>query len=419
MRSVALVYPRANLDTVPSLVGAVELLAAHDYDVEVFTTFAAGQPAPAFASPRVRLRSLGVEGALDVSTASLRNAARRVTWVPRVARAPLSRGYATLSAGLSRGSQIFAQARTGIAARPAGYRCVIGVDPDGLALAFKLARGAPVVYHSLELLLSDELSTPADERLKATERTQSRHAAFVIVQDEERARLLADDNRLPFGNMVLVPNSPPGPARRQPSKFWHERFGLSDTQRVVLHSGSLGGWTGIDDIIDSLPTWPDGWVLVVHTRYDAETSPYVERLRTRADSDRVKFSLKPVSREAYDELIDGADVGLAFYVATGDSSFTQRNIQTIGLSSGKLAYYLRAGLPVIVNGSASIASLIDAEGCGIAVEGAHDIAAALLRMDADSDAFSRRAQEFFERHLDFSRAFDEVLSRIEALDRAA
>jgi hypothetical protein len=40
-------------------------------------------------------------------------------------------------------------------------------------------------------------------------------------------------------------------------------------------------------------------------------------------------------------------------------------------------------------------------------------------MDADSDAFSRRAQEFFERHLDFSRAFDEVLSRIEALDRAA
>ena len=197
MRSVALVYPRANLDTVPSLVGAVDLLAANGYDVDVFTTFAAGQPAPAFASPRVRLRSLGVEGALDGSTASLRNAARRVTWVPRVARAPLTRGYATLSAGLSRGSQMLAQARTGLAARPAGYRCVIGVDPDGLALAFKLARGAPVVYYSLELLLSDELSTPADERLKATERTQSRRSAFVIVQDEERARLLADDNQLP------------------------------------------------------------------------------------------------------------------------------------------------------------------------------------------------------------------------------
>jgi len=41
-------------------------------------------------------------------------------------------------------------------------------------------------------------------------------------------------------------------------------------------------------------------------------------------------------------LIDGADIGLAFYVPVDGSSFTQSNVHTIGLSSGKLAYYLRA-----------------------------------------------------------------------------
>src|SRR5688500_17053564 len=128
-RTVAVVYPRANLDTVPSLVGTIELLARAGYDVDVFTTTAAGQPPPSFASDRVRLRSLGMEGALDGSTAALRG---RVRWVPRMARAPLSRGYATLSAGISRGSQMLAQARTSVMARPVGYRCVIGVDPDGL-----------------------------------------------------------------------------------------------------------------------------------------------------------------------------------------------------------------------------------------------------------------------------------------------
>src|SRR5205814_2089522 len=150
------------------------------------------------------------------------------------------------------------------------------------------------------------------------------------------------DNDLEWSRIALVPNAPIGPARRKSSRYWHTRFALPDEARVVLHSGSLGDWTGIDAIVRVVDDWPDPWVLVVHTRYDAESSAYVEGLRQRADSRRVLFSLRPVPRQDYDALIDGAQVGLAFYVPTGDSSFTQRNVQTIGLSSGKLAYYLRA-----------------------------------------------------------------------------
>jgi hypothetical protein len=156
-------------------------------------------------------------------------------------------------------------------------------------------------------------------------------------------------------------------------------------------------------------------VLVVHTRYDAESSDYVEGLRRRADPRRVWFSLKPVRRQDYDALIDGADVGLAFYVPTGGSSFTGTNVGTIGLSSGKLAYYLRAGLPVIVNRAASISAEIETAGAGVAVDHAGALGAALRHIAAEYDAMSTRACAFFDDRLAFGRAFAEVVRRVDAL----
>lgn len=412
---IGIVYPRANVDTVPSLVGAAEMLADAGYEVDLFTYTAAGQAPPAFASPRVRLRPLGVDGLIDFSTAGLRSAVKRATWLPSVARGPLVRTYKVLGAGLAGGSRLVARARSTLSEREEPFTCVIGVDPGGLALARNIARGAPLAYYSLELLLSYELSTPADRQLKAQERELTRQCAFVIVQDEARGRLLAEDNGLPFDRLVLVPNAPPGPPRREPGRFWHTRFNLPYDARVVIHSGSLGDWTGIDGLVASAATWPEPWVLVIHTRYDAESSAYVERLRSHADPERVYFSLKPLPRQDYDALIDGADVGIAFYVPSQDSAFTQRNLQILGLSSGKLAYYLRAGLPVIVNRDASIGNEVDANGMGIAVQSAQDVPSALSCIAERYAQYSDNALRFFDEHLDFRRAFSEVLQRLDSL----
>jgi glycosyltransferase involved in cell wall biosynthesis len=416
---IGIVYPSANVDTVPTLIGAAEAFAESGYDVDLFAYTRAGRLPAQFGSPRVHVRSLGVEGLADHASVGLRSLVKRARWLPNAARAPLARGYQVLGASLAHGSRLAARARTAVAEPAEPYACVIGVDPAGLALAHSLGRGAPVGYLSLELLLSYELTTSAEQELKAQERELSRQAAFVIVQDEARGRLLAEDNGIPWDQLILVPNAPPGPPRRRPSRYWHSRLALPPDARVIIHSGSLGDWTGIDAIVDSASDWPAPWVLVIHTRYDAESSAYVDDLRKRADPRRVWLSLKPVPRHEYDPLIDGADIGLAFYVPTSGSSFTQRNVQTIGLSSGKLAYYLRAGLPVIVNRAASIADTIETSGCGVAVEGSQEIGYACGQIANDYEAFSSNACTFFTERLDFRRAFDEVIRRVDKLRGSA
>ena len=138
----------------------------------------------------------------------------------------------------------------------------------------------------------------------------------------------------------------------------------------------------------------------------------MDKLRARAAADRVFFSLRPLPRQAYDALVDGADVGIAFYVPADGSAFTQENLRTIGLSSGKLAYYARAGLPVIVNDATSLGGLVADAGCGIAVESAAELGDALARVGAAYDAYSDRARQLFDERLDAAHAFGDVVRRL-------
>ncbi len=383
-------YPWPNLDTVPSLCNAVALLARAGYQVEVHTRIAAEYRPPSFDLP-------GVEVVLPRPRRDRQGIYR---FLPRRLASPV----AVLQRHLRH-----------------PYRCFIGVDPQGLVEAQALSRltRVPLVYYSLELLLSSELASPRHIELKRREVELSRRAAFTIIQDEKRAALLAKDNGLPLSRFVLVPNAPLGPARRSPSRYWHERFGLPPDRRIVLHAGSLGEWTGADAIIASVRSWPENWSLVVHTRYDTECSSQVARLRELATDGRVLFSLKPASRKEYDLMVDGADLGVAFYVPVLGSTYTQDNIATIGLSSGKVAYYLRAGLPVIVNDASTLGELVRDEGCGRSVGKAEEIGSALQAIEEGYEQYSRRALEVFDRYLDFECAFAEVLRRLDSLDGSA
>jgi glycosyltransferase involved in cell wall biosynthesis len=214
---------------------------------------------------------------------------------------------------------------------------------------------------------------------------------------------------------VYVPNSPFGPARRQRKDYWQKKFGFPSEKKVVLHTGSISEWTGIDGIIESVKDWPDSYVLVIHSRYDARSSERITTLERIAVQGKVFFSLEPVSRYMYDQLVDSADIGIAFYKNTPGDVYTQQNLTTIGLSSGKVAYALRSGLPVIIGRGSGLPELIGKHNCGIVVDDYNEIGGAITKIDRSYKEYSESAMKFFNSHLDYSAGFRTVLNYLNSL----
>jgi glycosyltransferase involved in cell wall biosynthesis len=422
--NIAIVVPYSRLDTIPFLCDLGEHLVTRGYSVDIFGNEEAGTMPPTFSSDRIRLRALrgfpGQQAGPAPGERSKRRgvvakmgSANRLPGVPRARRA-ISRVQAALIALDT--TRPLRWRRT--AHLP--YQVVIGVDAEGLVAAASLGRitKAALVYYSLELLPTWDLTSRSERVLKWREARSSRQAALVVVQDPSRGRILAKDNGIDPAKFVYAPNAPSGAARRERSQWWHEQFTLPADRRVLLHTGSLGFWTGVDKLVKAAAELPAEWVLVVHSNHRPGDSALINQLRSGAPAGKVFFSDSPVQRQDYRALLDGADAGVAFYIPQR-SRWTMTNITTLGLASGKFSYYLWCGLPVVVNSATSLGQLVERERVGIQIDSAAGLGKAVSSIAADYDRFSARAVQYFNAELDFTASAERIGRAVDELTRSS
>lgn len=383
---LAVVYPFANLDSVPLLVNAITSLAEAGDHVDVWTRKDAEHVPASFDNENVTM-------ILRRERRERRGLGR---WLP-------AKYYYPLAAMVRHGRR--------------RYDAVMAVDPQGLIEARTLfgRLGVPISYCCLEVLVLNANASERQRRWKQAEVEMAATAPVVIVPSAERLALLRSSTGLELPQGIVLPNAPPGPARRRPRRYWHSRFGLQDKERIVLHAGNLDEWTGIDEIVASTSSWPEGFRLVVHTRRAAsEDDPRVRELRGLGDPKRVHFSLQPVSADEYDDLVDSADVGIVFYDPDfrGGGEVDEKIAQT-GLASGKLTHYLRAALPVVVNTKTGLGRNVRDWGCGVAVAGGGEIGAALTAISQERKEMSRRSAAAFDEHIDFQDALEKIRKELE------
>lgn len=385
---IGIFYPFGNLDSVPCLFQAVEMLAEAGYQVDVFTVKSPKHVPPKFG-PNIDIYDH------YHSWANYRFY-RFFKPVTAIALAMMRRHQRS------------------------PYRCFVGVDPEGLIEAGRYNRFAkvPLVYFSLELLLEREICSSGKNVIdrKFQERLLSRQCEWIIIQDKDRAALLREDNGLSENRFILVPNAPFGPARRAKGDYWNRKCGVPAGKKVALFAGELAHWNPIGKLARSAETWSEDWVFVVHTRHSASRSLDMRILQDMSDPDKVFFSTEPVSRDEYDVLLDSADVGVAFYEPCLDCADSYRygeNIRTIGLSSGKVAYYLRAGLPVVVNTATSLGAFVSRSGCGVAVENVSELSNALSMIQSQYQVYSGNARKVFGEELDFRTTFEMFIERLD------
>jgi len=381
VRRLAFVLFQPILDTVPSAYNLVASFARAGFAVDVYTTRYSASPTAVFQDAQVQVHLLGEWSSRPSTTRRL-----LPLFLANVARRCYSRDYG----------------------------CVVGVDPFGLivASAVSMLRNVPVVYFSLEILVQSELRRmPVLMLVKQLERILSKRARYVIVQDKERGRLVVQQNGLVPSKILLLPNSPLGSARRRKSSYLPEKFGIASNRKVVLHAGTIDFWTMSEELARTALTWPDDWTLVFQSRFRVDESEYGKGVLQLADGVEIIVSSEPVPSSELPELVDSADVGLVLYRLTGQGLLGS-NMMHVGLSSGKLAQYLQAGLPVVTTDQPSLRRLVEQYECGRVVSDLSEIESGLMDIFSRYDDYSANAIHAYETEFRFEPRFEVLLKHI-------
>jgi len=289
------------------------------------------------------------------------------------------------------------------------YRCLIGVEPLGMLTAYQLGLQAatPFAYYSMELHTESDRQTPNDFIVKAIEKRINGFAAFTIVQDMQRGRLLAKENGIQGSSLIPVPVCADGEPFIGKTSYLRDRFGLSADMRIILYAGFIADWAMCEEIAESAQSWPKNWVLIFHTHgYNNEN--YIKKVR-RFESNNLLFSLVPVPYEELPAFLASADIGIALYRDLG------ANFTLISSASGKLAHYMKSGLPVVVNSYPVVSNVVERFNCGISVNGPEQLRAAISEIFENYQQMQAGAYRCYEANYRLSLYFSKVVERIDQL----
>jgi hypothetical protein len=301
--------------------------------------------------------------------------------------------------------------------REGQYDLVFGINPEGVVAAYKYweKTGTPYIYISFEMFFKDELESKAHLFEKDEEIIASQNALFVISQDKTRGMLLSQENHLPLDRIEFLPVAPSSGPPFTKTNYLRQQFKIEENQMILLHSGTFRDWTCADELIESLHYWPDDLVLVVHTHYEKYASgndPYLSALKS-LKKQNIFISNIPLAQGDYQKMICSAEAGLVFYKPNNTPPFGGKNIQNIGLSSGKLASYARCGLPIICGRQEGYKKLINTFKFGMYTDQLSEIPSLACQIQKYWDLYSQESLRFFNEQLDFKIHWPKIWKRIQ------
>lgn len=286
------------------------------------------------------------------------------------------------------------------------YDFIIGID-SGIIAAKKTANilGVPYGFISYEIFYDDELSGHLITNQKAKERAACLDISFAIVQDKVRAADIIKEYSVDPDKIVHIPVAGAGLKEYNPSFYLHDHLNLSKDIKILLHMGSVASWTLTEWAINNADSLPDDWVLVIHSR----TGSY----STNTSHRKVYYSNLPtLSLDEMHQLICSATCTLAIYNPDFKTPFTGKNLQNMGLSSGKIATSLQHGVPVALSHMGEMSDLIQIYEAGVLIDKESPTPFSALSGLTDFDQLRSNSWKLFSEKLDLRLFADQILDRI-------
>jgi tetratricopeptide (TPR) repeat protein len=177
-------------------------------------------------------------------------------------------------------------------------------------------------------------------------------------------------------------------------------------------------WAGIYELIDGSDLWPDNWALVLHERYSRYNQEIVNKIASKEKRNVFLSSFKALPFNQIHRLMHSADIGLSLYLPQFQSNdiSARKNLEYLGMSSGKTTTYLQYGLPILINEVGIISEHTRRNNLGRVVKEISDIPSVLLSLTSRELSQCRENSfSFFEGVLDLNLNIKPLLSKIHSL----
>ncbi|MGA9407350.1 MAG: hypothetical protein WBW71_09490 [Bacteroidota bacterium] len=279
------------------------------------------------------------------------------------------------------------------------YNLIIGVDQSIIAASVIAEQmSVPFGFVSYEILFADE----AGVEYKTIEINACKNVSFAISQDETRAILVSREYGIPLEKIFCVPVSDGFERDIPKSDLLREHFNIPAGKKIALFSGAVTKRSMIDELLCEVNNWDSKWVLVLHS-YIAFSKSEMRNFRKKYDTGKIYFSdLRITTIERLLNVMASADVGISFFTPNFSSKYECKNTLFMGLSSGKFAMYLKAGLPVIINEIGEMSNLVRQNDLGIVVQKMSQTNPSFLESMNIAD-LRDRCKKVYLRHFDFNR----------------
>ncbi|HMR38825.1 MAG TPA: hypothetical protein PKA90_00200 [Ignavibacteria bacterium] len=298
-------------------------------------------------------------------------------------------------------------------------KALICVDPMGIVLGGRIKKiiDIKLIYASFEIFFEDEIKDPDKKQIKKLEKEYSNNSEFIVIQDSEREKLLKSANDLGSGIKYLrIPVSPEKTGHHFGNIDLNNELDIPENKTIVVYSGSLQNWSGIRKILDLFPEkWDNEHWLLIHTHNDlpedSETKEMIRKLIS--DKRNITFHNKPFTDfSEYAGFLSGCDIGLAVYFPNYEDSFSGKNVEEIGLSSGKFSTYIMLGKPTITTSNKIYNSLNEKYNFGYIINSADDIKEGICNIISGYETKVSGCNNLFKEVLDPEVSINNFMSEI-------
>lgn len=217
----------------------------------------------------------------------------------------------------------------------------------------------PYYYVSLELN-GNKLQKNDFQLLNQFETFAYSNASGVLIQNKERLNDLEKYKKMTIEPVFFVANSPIIEQKNSQNNFFRKRLSIPEKfKKTILYAGMIDEPFYSSEIAEVFSKIQNQSVaLIMHERIKRKLNePYIQKIITK-NNKNLFLSLEPVEMRELGSIYNSIDIGIACYRPI-DSNFA-----SIGSASGKLAYLMQYGKPVIVNGLPSLIEIIKKYNCG-------------------------------------------------------